>query len=119
MKKILLFPLSLLLLFICLSCTRDVILKLDPAPPVLVLNASITPEREVAAFLSKSWFLLDSVPEYDLPDEGVKVDVYVNETFRGTMQITWHIKGSSDYRVVMYRLVIKCGLKLRLRDLIR
>ena len=51
MKKILLFPLSLLLLFICLSCTRDVILKLDPAPPVLVLNASITPEREVAAFL--------------------------------------------------------------------
>lgn len=41
MKKILLFPLSLLLLFICLSCTRDVILKLDPAPPVLVLNASI------------------------------------------------------------------------------
>ena len=55
MKKILLFPLSLLLLFICLSCTRDVILKLDPAPPVLVLNASVTPEREVAAFLSKSW----------------------------------------------------------------
>ena len=42
MKKILLFPLSLLLLFICLSCTRDVILKLDPAPPVLVLNASVT-----------------------------------------------------------------------------
>lgn len=86
MKKILLFPLSLLLLFICLSCTRDVILKLDPAPPVLVLNASVTPEREVAAFLSKSWFLLDSVPEYDLPDEGVKVDVYVNDAFRGTMQ---------------------------------
>ena len=85
MKKILLFPLSLLLLFICLSCTRDVILKLDPAPPVLVLNASVTPEREVAAFLSKSWFLLDSVPEYDLPDEGMGIDVYVNDTFRGTM----------------------------------
>ena len=63
MKKILLLPLSLLLLFICLSCTRDVILKLDPAPPVLVLNASVTPEREVAAFLSKSWFLLDPSSE--------------------------------------------------------
>ena len=55
MKKILLFPLSLLLLFICLSCTRDVILKLDPAPPVLVLNASVTPERKWRLFV-KSWF---------------------------------------------------------------
>ena len=116
MKKILLFPLSLLLLFICLSCTRDVILKLDPAPPVLVLNASITPEREVAAFLSKSWFLLDSVPEYDLPEEGVKVDVYVNETFRGTMQRSDDPADSTAYKG-QFRLPgchVQAGDKVRL-----
>lgn len=69
-----------------LACTRDVVLKLDPVTPLLVLNASVTPGHEVAAFLSKSWFLLDSVPEYDLPDQGVSIEVYVNDTFRGTMQ---------------------------------
>ena len=53
MKKLLSILLLLSLTVIYTSCIRDVVLKLDPVPPLLVLNASITPDREVAAFLSK------------------------------------------------------------------
>lgn len=77
---------GLFLLLLCFSCIRDVELKLDPVPPVLVLNASVTPDHEVSAFLSKSWFLLDSVPEFELPESGTKVHVYVNDMYRGAMQ---------------------------------
>lgn len=114
MKKILSILLPLLLL--CISCIRDVVLKLDPVPPVLVLNASITPEREVAAFLSKSWFLLDSVPEYDLPDKGVNIDVYVNDTFRGSMQRSDNPADSTEYKG-QFKLSgchVKAGDKVRL-----
>lgn len=86
MKKILFILLSSISLLFTVACTRDVVLKLDPVPPVLVLNATITPEQEVAAFLSKSWFLLDSVPEYNLPENGVSIHVYVNDVFKGNMQ---------------------------------
>ena len=72
MKKELFTLLPLLSLLFCIACTRDVELKIETVSPVLVLNASITPDREVAAFLSKSWFLMDSVPEYNLPETGVK-----------------------------------------------
>lgn len=49
MKKILLV-LGLLSLA---SCTRDVVLVLPPVPPRLVLNASVSPDTDVTAFLSK------------------------------------------------------------------
>lgn len=97
MKKILIIY-ALLSILLCLACTRDVVLKLDPVSPVLVLNASVTPGHEVAAFLSKSWFLLDSVPEYDLPEEGVSLQVYVNDTFRGTMQRSDNPADSTEYK---------------------
>ena len=48
MKKILLV-LGLLSLA---SCTRDVVLVLPPVPPRLVLNASVSPDTDVTAFLS-------------------------------------------------------------------
>ncbi len=52
MKKELFTLLPLLSLLFCIACTRDVELKIETVSPVLVLNASITPDREVAAFLS-------------------------------------------------------------------
>ena len=98
MKKELFTLLPLLSLLFCIACTRDVELKIETVSPVLVLNASITPDREVAAFLSKSWFLMDSVPEYNLPETGVKIDVYVNDTFRGTMSRSDNPADSSEYK---------------------
>lgn len=97
MKKQYLF-LSPILLLLFASCIRDVVLELDPAPSVLVLNASVAPDREVTAFLSKSWFLLDSVPEYDLPEKGVYINVYVNDTFRGAMTRCDNPADSAEYK---------------------
>lgn len=84
MKRKRILSILLLLPFIGMGCTRDVILELPPTPPRLVLNASISPGQDVAAFLSKSWFLLDSVPDSDLPEGTIRV--YVNDRYRGTMQ---------------------------------
>ena len=98
MKKELFTLLSLLSLLFCMACTRDVELKIDTVSPVLVLNASITPDQEVAAFLSKSWFLMDSVPEYDLPETGVKINVYVNDQFRGAMSRSDNPVDSLEYK---------------------
>lgn len=82
MKRINYIVLSLLILFV--SCTRIVVLELDPVPPRLVLNASVTSDADVSAFLSKSWFLLDSVPEGDVSGGAIKV--YVNEVLKGAMR---------------------------------
>lgn len=115
MKKRLFILLPLLLHLLCSSCLRDVVLKLDPAPSVLVLNASVTPDHEVAAFLSKSWFLLDSVPQYLLPDKGVSIDVYVNDIFRGAMQRSDNPADSTEYKG-QYKLpgcYVKAGDKVR------
>lgn len=115
MKNILLVLLSLSFA-LGWSCARDVVLKLDPVAPVLVLNASVTPEREVAAFLSKSWFLLDSVPEYDLPDQGVKVGVYVNNVYKGMMQRSDNPADTTEYKG-QYKLpgcYVQAGDKVRL-----
>lgn len=75
-----------LLLILPAGCTRDVILELPPVPPRLVLNASVTSGQDVSACLSKSWFLLDSVPDDYLPAGSIRV--FVNDQFRGTMQCT-------------------------------
>ena len=114
MKKIL--SILLLLSFLCTSCLRDVVLKLDPVPPVLVLNASVTPDREVAAFLSKSWFLLDSVPAYELTDKNVNIDVYINERFSGSMQRSDNPADSTEYKG-QFKLpgcYVKAGDRVRL-----
>lgn len=78
----------LLVLFLLLSvrCTRDVDLELPYVPPRLVLNATVTPGQDVSAYLSKSWFLLDSVPETNVP--GGKIRVYINGQLQGNMQQT-------------------------------
>lgn len=116
MKKLLSILLLLMLTVLYASCTRDVVLKLDPVPPLLVLNASITPDREVSAFLSKSWFLLDSIPEYELPDKGVRVNVYVNDAFCGVMQRSDNPATDAEYKG-QYKLpgcYVKAGDRVRL-----
>lgn len=116
MMKKLSILLPLLQLLLCASCMRDVVLKLDPVSPMLVLNASITPDREVAAFLSKSWFLLDSVPEYDLSDEKVILNVYVNDVFQGNMQRSDNPVDSTECKG-QYKLpgcYVKSGDKIKL-----
>lgn len=75
---------GLFLLLLAAGCTRDVVLELPYVPPKLVLNASVTEGQDVSAYLSKSWFLLDSVPDSEL-EEGT-IRVYVNDQLRGTMQ---------------------------------
>ncbi|MDD2953216.1 MAG: DUF4249 domain-containing protein [Parabacteroides sp.] len=65
------------------SCVRDVEIELDDLPDRIVLNASVSPGKEVRAHLSKTWFVLDSVPDFDLP--GARVSVYVDDRFQGVM----------------------------------
>lgn len=79
---------SLLFLLVWTGCTREVELILPEQPPRLVLNASLSPQGDVSAALSKSWFLLDSVPFHRL--DGGTIRVYVNEQYRGEMQPPSH-----------------------------
>ena len=80
MKKIL-FALCLLLFA---SCTRDVVLVLPPVSPRLVLNASVSPDTDVTAFLSKSWFVLDTVTDDGVEDGSIQV--FINDRLQGCMQ---------------------------------
>ena len=80
MKKIL-FALCLLLFT---SCTRDVVLVLPPVSPRLVLNASVSPDTDVTAFLSKSWFVLDTVTDDGVEDGSIQV--FINDRLQGRMQ---------------------------------
>lgn len=59
--------LFLLYLLLLAACTRDVVLKLPSVPPLLVLNSSVSPDEDVTAFLSKSWFILDTIT-----DDGIR-----------------------------------------------
>ena len=65
------------------SCVRDVEIDLEDLPDRIVLNASVCPGKEVCAHLSKTWFIMDSVPDFELSD--AKVRVYVNDEFQGLM----------------------------------
>ena len=62
------------------SCVRDVEIDLEDLPDRIVLNASVCPGKEVCAHLSKTWFIMDSVPDFELSD--AKVRVYVNDEFQ-------------------------------------
>lgn len=49
------------------SCVRvDEIV--DDLPDRIVLTASVCPGKEVCAHLSKTWFIMDSVPDFELSD---------------------------------------------------
>lgn len=50
------------------SCVRDVEIDLEDLPDRIVLNASVCPGKEVCAHLSKTWFIMDSVPDFELSD---------------------------------------------------
>lgn len=106
MKKILLV-LGLLSLA---SCTRDVVLVLPPVPPRLVLNASVSPDTDVTAFLSKSWFVLDTVT-----DDGVggsNIQVFINDRLQGHMQLVPDSRLTGRYILPGCR--VKAGDRLRL-----
>ena len=50
------------------SCVRDVEIDLEDLPDRIVLNASVCPGKEVCAHLSKTWFIMDSVPDFEVSD---------------------------------------------------
>lgn len=116
MKKKQFIVLLLMQVLFFASCMRDVVLELGSVPPVLVLNATVTPDSEVSAFLSKSCFLLDSVPEYDLPDKDVHINVYVNGVLRGSMLRVDNPSDSTEYKG-QFKLpgcYVKAGDKVRM-----
>lgn len=91
MRNILFIPLLVLLV----SCTRDVPLDLPRVPPRLVLNAPVTSDADVTAFLSKSWFILDTVTNDGVT--GGTIQVYINDRLKGTMQPAADTKFAGQY----------------------
>ena len=106
MKKIL-FALCLLLFA---SCTRDVVLVLPPVSPRLVLNASVSPDTDVTAFLSKSWFVLDTVTDDGVEDGSIQV--FINDRLQGRMQPVSDSRFTGRY--VLPRCRVRAGDRLRL-----
>ncbi|MDD4593292.1 MAG: DUF4249 domain-containing protein [Parabacteroides sp.] len=106
--------LLLIVMLIQTSCTRDVILELPYASPSLVLNASVTTGEDVTAYLSKSWFLLDSVMDSEV--SGGKISVYVNDVYRGTMQNSDIFRDSvfTKGRYILPGCLLNVGDRLRL-----
>lgn len=108
--------LSVLWLFplLWIGCTREVELVLPPVPPLLVLNASVAPGEDLSAAVSKSWFLLDSVP--DTAVEGASVGVYLNDSYCGEM-IPSSLPSDSAYgkNFVLPGCRVRTGDRLRLQ----
>ncbi|MDD4593204.1 MAG: DUF4249 domain-containing protein [Parabacteroides sp.] len=106
--------LLLIVMLIQMSCTRDVLLELPYASPSLVLNASVTTGEDVTAYLSKSWFLLDSVMDSEVT--GGKISVYVNDVYRGTMQNSDIFRDSvfTKGRYILPGCLLNVGDRLRL-----
>ena len=105
-----LFVLGLLMV----SCVRDVESDLEDLPDRIVLNASVCPGKEVRAHLSKTWFIMDSIPDFDLPDANVRV--YINDKFQGFMRND-DIRGDSISLPGQYVLpgcFVKQGDRLRI-----
>ena len=105
-----LFVLGLLVV----SCVRDVEIDLEDLPDRIVLNASVCPGKEVRAHLSKTWFIMDSIPDFDLPDANVRV--YINDKFQGFMRND-DIRGDSISLPGQYVLpgcFVKQGDRLRI-----
>lgn len=105
-----LFVLGLLMV----SCIRDVEIDLEDLPDRIVLNASVCPGKEVRAHLSKTWFIMDSIPDFDLPDANVRV--YINDKFQGSMRND-DIRGDSISLPGQYVLLgcfVKQGDRLRI-----
>jgi len=67
-----------------LSCESEIKIKMDPTPPKIVVNASVTPGKDLSAHVSKSWFITESNPNPELPE--ATVGVYVNDEYQGIME---------------------------------
>lgn len=106
MKKML-FALCLLLFA---SCTRDVVLVLPSVPPRLVLNASVSTDTDVTAFLSKSWFVLDTVTDDGIADGNIQV--FINDRLQGRMQPVSDSRFTGQY--VLPGCRVRAGDRLRL-----
>lgn len=68
------------------SCESEIEIKMTPTPSRIVVNASVTPGQEISAHISKSWFITDVKPDFELPE--ARVSVYVNKAYQGDMQPT-------------------------------
>ena len=106
MKKILIA----LCLLLFASCTRDVVLVLPPVSPRLVLNAYVSPDTDVTAFLSKSWFVLDTVTDDGVEDGSIQV--FINDRLQGRMQPVSDSRFTGRY--VLPRCRVRAGARLRL-----
>ena len=109
MRNILFIPLLVLLA----SCTRDVPLDLPRVPPRLVLNAPVTSDADVTAFLSKSWFILDTVTNDGVT--GGTIQVYINDRLKGTMQPVTDTKFAGEYVLPGCRALLRSGICAGLR----
>lgn len=102
--------LFLLCWLLSVSCTRDVVLELPPVPSRLVLNSSVSPGEDVTAFLSKSWFILDTIT-----DDGIRngtIRVFVNDRLQGTMQPMENERYTGQYVLPGCRVVSGDCLRL-------
>ena len=107
-------PYLFVLGLLTVSCVRDVEIDLEDLPDRIVLNASVCPGKEVRAHLSKTWFIMDSIPDFDLPDANVRV--YINDKFQGFMRND-DIRGDSISLPGQYVLpgcFVKQGDRLRI-----
>ena len=107
-------PYLIVLGLLMVSCVRDVEIDLEDLPDRIVLNASVCPGKEVRAHLSKTWFIMDSIPDFDLPDANVRV--YINDKFQGFMRND-DIRGDSISLPGQYVLpgcFVKQGDRLRI-----
>lgn len=102
--------LFLLYLLLLAACTRDVVLELPSVPPLLVLNSSVSPDEDVTAFLSKSWFILDTITDDGITDGTIRV--YVNDRLQGTMQPVENDRYTGQYALSGCR--VASGDRLRL-----
>ena len=77
------------------SCVKDVEFNGDQSSPVLVVNGVQQAGRTASLCIEKSWFFLNS--EIDLRVKDVEVDLYVNGSFKETLQVRDSISLLWDY----------------------
>lgn len=83
MKKI--FLVLVVLLCGMASCVKDVEFNGEQSDPILVVNGVQQAGKTANLYIEKSWFFLNS--EIDLRVKDVEVDLYVNGSFKESLQV--------------------------------
>lgn len=99
MKKLLYILISTILL---VGCEKEIEFNGEQSDPQLVINSLVEPGQPVKAFISKSYFFLDS-PDTSTPEDLV-ASLYVNDNFIGEMtpffDTIWDYYGLVSYELV-------------------